>query len=287
MAKPRLIKPTSQNAIAKSYQKLLVGYYRDYKKFMKEELLPVISKTNEKVKNDAPKVSNLDHDIYSEIEAATNRAIKKLNSKYPDATLKKWANMIVSRVESGSTKDLERTVNSHPKASIRKDAVREEVPEFRIPATKREMASLYNTVISQNIGLIKSVPIQSSTQLTSLLTSSVMSNKTVASIKKMLETKLDASRSRLELIARDQVLKLNGKTNEFKQQALGVKKYIWRTARDGAVRGRPGGTSPNAKRSHWAREGKTFSWSEPPAGGHPGQDFQCRCYAEPILEDII
>lgn len=42
--------------------------------------------------------------------------------------------------------------------------------------------------------------------------------------------------------------------------------YIWRTKGDDKVRS-----------SHAARDGKVFSWGNPPEGGHPGKDFGCRC----------
>ncbi len=45
--------------------------------------------------------------------------------------------------------------------------------------------------------------------------------------------------------------------------------YIWRTVGDGKVRG-----------EHATRAGKRFDWSDEPAGGHPGEDYNCRCWAE-------
>ncbi len=47
--------------------------------------------------------------------------------------------------------------------------------------------------------------------------------------------------------------------------------YIWRTVGDDKVRG-----------DHAAREGQNFSWDRPPEGGNPGEDYNCRCWAEPI-----
>lgn len=46
--------------------------------------------------------------------------------------------------------------------------------------------------------------------------------------------------------------------------------YIWRTRRDSKVRP-----------SHAAREGRIFAWDDPPEGGHPREDYGCRCTAEP------
>ncbi|MDB2414385.1 phage minor head protein [Rickettsiales bacterium] len=50
--------------------------------------------------------------------------------------------------------------------------------------------------------------------------------------------------------------------------------YIWHTQGDDKVRA-----------SHAANNGKIFAWNNPPATGHPGEDFNCRCWAEPINKE--
>lgn len=50
------------------------------------------------------------------------------------------------------------------------------------------------------------------------------------------------------------------------------KYYIWRTVGDDKVRD-----------SHAEREGCIFSWDDAPEGGHPGEDYNCRCIAEPYV----
>ena len=47
--------------------------------------------------------------------------------------------------------------------------------------------------------------------------------------------------------------------------------YIWRTEGDDKVRD-----------SHAERDGKIFNWYVPTEGGHPGEDHNCRCWAEPF-----
>jgi hypothetical protein len=51
--------------------------------------------------------------------------------------------------------------------------------------------------------------------------------------------------------------------------------YIWRTRRDGKVR-----------QSHAANNGKIFAWNNPPSTGHPGEDYGCRCTAEPYVHNL-
>lgn len=82
--------------------------------------------------------------------------------------------------------------------------------------------------------------------------------------------------SRAKLIARDQISKLNGQMNQLRQSDLGISRYRWRTVGDERVRD-----------SHRENDGKIFSWDEPPETGHPGEDYQCRCWAEPVLEDVV
>jgi SPP1 gp7 family putative phage head morphogenesis protein len=84
-------------------------------------------------------------------------------------------------------------------------------------------------------------------------------------------------RSRARVIARDQTNKLNGQLTELRQNELGITRYVWRTMGDERVRD-----------SHRSKDGKVFEWANPPADtGHPSEDIQCRCYAEPILSDLL
>jgi SPP1 gp7 family putative phage head morphogenesis protein len=87
-----------------------------------------------------------------------------------------------------------------------------------------------------------------------------------------LEQRYSVSRSRAELIARDQVLTLNGQINAHRQQAAGIESYRWITSRDERVR-----------KSHQRLHGTVHRWDDPPSVGHPGDDIQCRCTASPIL----
>ncbi len=48
--------------------------------------------------------------------------------------------------------------------------------------------------------------------------------------------------------------------------------YIWRTRGDNKVRA-----------AHAANNGKLFAWDNPPPTRHPGEDFGCRCTAEPYV----
>lgn len=106
-------------------------------------------------------------------------------------------------------------------------------------------------------------------------------------IAKNIEDRFEVSRSRARFIARDQTAKLNGDLTERRQTQTGVTHYFWRDSRDERVRGNPGGRYPNARPSHWDRNGQRFAWADAPEGGHPGKDYNCRCYAEPDLRGLL
>jgi len=90
-------------------------------------------------------------------------------------------------------------------------------------------------------------------------------------------SKFKNAKTRANLIGRDQVNKLNGQLNELRQQNAGVKSYIWRTNIDGRERS-----------THHNWNGKTFTWAKgSPNGTNPGDEIQCRCLAEPVLDDLL
>ena len=91
---------------------------------------------------------------------------------------------------------------------------------------------------------------------------------------------------RCEIIARDQIGKLNGGIVRARQVGLGIDRYIWRNVMDERVRGNPNGKYKKAVPSHWAREGLVFDWKNPPADGNPGEPILCRCWAEPYIEGV-
>ncbi len=80
------------------------------------------------------------------------------------------------------------------------------------------------------------------------------------------------AKRRMAVLARRHVLRLGGRVNKIVQRTVGIKRYTWRTVGDNRVRP-----------EHVKREGRIFSWSDPPSGGHPGEDWMCRCWAVPVM----
>ncbi len=66
----------------------------------------------------------------------------------------------------------------------------------------------------------------------------------------------------------------NGKLTELEQREAGYTSYVWHSQDD-----------PKVRPSHAANDGQIFAWDKPPPTGHPGEDYNCRCYAEPAFKD--
>jgi SPP1 gp7 family putative phage head morphogenesis protein len=134
---------------------------------------------------------------------------------------------------------------------------------------------------SEGVALIRSVPREELADLPQRAAKIADSGARWETLRDELRVRLGVAESRLNLIARDQVAKLNGRVTEDFQRAAGVDSYIWRATDDDRVR-----------ESHLAQDGLTFRWDEPgpPVGfydepAHPGQGGQCRCTAEPVSPD--
>lgn len=144
--------------------------------------------------------------------------------------------------------------------------------------------------IRENAMLISSVP----SYLQNLLVKDITKSFSNAGFDRQaiygsMKKKFGLTHNRAKLIARDQVSKTIGVFTQERHRQLGIEEYIWRTAKDPAVVGKPGGIYPkgNAKHgNHYEREGIKFRWDDPPFDGHPGQAIQCRCRAQAVIPGV-
>jgi len=85
------------------------------------------------------------------------------------------------------------------------------------------------------------------------------------------EDLLELAKSKSALIARTEVAKLNADLTRARHADLGISRFKWRTMKDERVRD-----------DHSSLDGQEFEYGSAPFGG-PGNDFQCRCFSEPVL----
>jgi len=130
--------------------------------------------------------------------------------------------------------------------------------------------------IVENVRLIKSIPEQYLDRLARTIQEGMMESDDYRSIRKQILELGQSTKKRARFIARDQMSKFTNELNRTRQENVGITRYIWRTARDSRV-----------SDEHKAHEGKVYEWAKPPSpDGHPGNRPNCRCYAEPYLQDL-
>lgn len=125
---------------------------------------------------------------------------------------------------------------------------------------------------AENLRLIRSIAPQFLDLLEGRVVAAVQQGKTLRTITREIRETYALPRQRAELIAQDQIGKLNGQLTQYRQQNIGIVQYRWRGTLDQRERD-----------AHVEREGRTFDWNKPPDDGHPGHPIRCRCWAEPVL----
>jgi SPP1 gp7 family putative phage head morphogenesis protein len=170
--------------------------------------------------------------------------------------------------------------------------------------TEPGLATQKSLFVSQNVGLITKMKADAVLDIQGVIERGLQQGLRVEEITKQIREKTNATANKAKLIARDQVAKANAQLTKDRQEGVGVQRYIWRTSRDERVRGKASGKYPDAIPKHSVMEGKTCLWSDPTVwidqngkrrkrstikgpDEHPGVPINCRCTAEPVLEDIL
>lgn len=145
-----------------------------------------------------------------------------------------------------------------------------------IPLAKADpnVAAQLDTFAEENVALIRSLGEDVLGEVKDAILQANATGMRKEELRAFLMERFEVSKSRADLIATDQTLKLNGAITKARQEGAGIERYEWSTSRDSRVRP-----------AHAALDGQIFSWSEPPAEGHPGSAVRCRCVAVPVLPE--
>ncbi|MEW5804904.1 MAG: phage minor head protein [bacterium] len=187
----------------------------------------------------------------------------------------------IKDVNVQATSDLfARRANAFHKAQV--DRQFETVLGLKVLSTEKWLEPLVSSFVEKNVTLIKSIPADSLKKVEDMVRHTVERGVSTEALIQNIVDEFGLARNRAHLIARDQIAKYLGKMTELRQKDVGVTEYIWSTSKDERVRPK-----------HAAVDGQKFSWDDPPAVGskgekyHPGQDYQCRCVALPVLDQFF
>lgn len=139
------------------------------------------------------------------------------------------------------------------------------------------IAEKVNAMTTANVQLIKSISSQYLDKVQNAVTQAVVNGKPNKDLVQQIKDIGKTTEKRAIFIARDQSSKLNAALTQARHEDVGIKKYMWSTSLDERVRD-----------SHADKEGQIFEYANPPADtGNPGHDFNCRCVAIPVLDDVV
>lgn len=138
------------------------------------------------------------------------------------------------------------------------------------------IAAMLDNFAVANAQLITKIPDVIAQQTGSSVLDGLQRGKLHADIAKELDARFGYGETRSRLIARDQVGKFYGQVNAARQQEIGVRRFIWRTVHDERVRD-----------EHEELDGQEFAYDDPPDEGLPGEPVLCRCWADPVFDDIL
>ena len=152
----------------------------------------------------------------------------------------------------------------------------------------QKLSDYVRSSIAANVALIESIPEQYLTQVESIVYSNVNSGGRPATIAKQLQSQFGVTERRAKVIARDQTSKVTGDLNRIRQTDAGFPFFRWLDSSDERVRSRH-----KFLDEHVTEYGKAiYRWDNPPLSDKgvpiiPGEDYQCRCIAQPVSQEEV
>ena len=156
----------------------------------------------------------------------------------------------------------------------------------------RAVQQIIGDFTAQNLQLIRDIGPEITEQVEEHLITAVREGQRAEDFSEIVQERLGVAESRAQLIARDQIGSMTGRITQARQEDLGVTRYQWSTSQDERVVGNPSGLYPEPTDEtmhgdHWEREGEIYEWTHRHSDGHPGRAIQCRCTADPQIEDLL
>lgn len=277
---PRLPKAKPPDSAEREYLRFLNKYVQKYIDLMRQGLSEVVPQLKGVAADELPMVRKdafrMDENIEARLKRLFDMIGVELDKSFSDFVLRRAARAMINNVNKSSKLNTQRQV----KAGYPKD---KESPDLEPLMTDKKLSPYFDNVVDENVGLIKSIPRAKLETFKNQLVSMITQDATHAQIRDAIAKNFDLTKNHAALIATDQVGKLNGALNKYRQQQLGGRRYKWHTTKDG--RERP---------DHRKLDGKVFFWSRPPIvdsrtkqRGNPGDAIRCRCWPEMILDDIL
>lgn len=266
--------------IERWYRAQLQAHVNAMRDDIEKELFPMLLQDNYVLQTADSKVARLLFKNRDGFMDNLARMIDRMRKRWDvaDARARELAGQFVGKIDKDTQAKIEKIVGNAMGVDL-------------VKVLRNEgLTSVVEAGIVANVQLIKSIPREYLDKVQMIITQEGTKGQSSKSLIKQIQEVYPVTTRKARTIARDQTAKLNGDISRQRQVAAGIRGYRWRTVGDNAVR-----------ESHKERNGKFFAWSPSDVGkklengeimrdpeaddiGHPGEDYNCRCYAEPVIE---
>lgn len=241
----------------RAYRRYLANYVKKLRELVSERLLPRLEELSRDAYRDLPAGARADA-WPTDLARIINGIVVEFGRFYTREELEDFAFSLGSDVSDVNREAIELQM----KRLTGVDVLTSE------PWLQTQLAAFQQ----RNYDLIKTIEEREIARLNNIVSNGFAAGDRWETISEEIQSSFDIAESDADRIARDQVSKLNGEMTKLRQSELGIAQYVWSTVGDERVR-----------ETHAENDGKTFSWSDPPATGHPGEEINCRCTALPVL----
>lgn len=259
----RAARPRFPTGTSSSYGSYLASIFERLKAAIREVLVPGLGPLLSRAAASRPGAARVD-DTYDDVDALVRAAFDAFNRTVPEAEIRSKIDQVAGDVARYNRRDMGRVLA----AVLGVDPL----------GTEQWLAGEAALFLKSNAALITKLEDETRGKVQAAVAEAVKRGTRVEALTEEIlgiDGIVDVSISRARLIARDQVSKFNGDLTRIRQTEVGIEEYVWATAGDERVR-----------ETHAAHAGKTYRWDSPPADtGHPGEDYQCRCVAIPVLPE--
>jgi SPP1 gp7 family putative phage head morphogenesis protein len=214
--------------------------------------------------------SRSDTALHNDADAGKIRAlVEKISEQYRRAMLSQQDRIeeLAARMGDRTSKFQREQLSRQLKQSLGVDPLLHE---------PRDLAKRVTAFTHENVSLIKTIPSRFFQELEPRVVGGVRAGMRSSELTAIVQERYNISKTNATRIANDQIGKFYGELNQVRQGALGITSYIWHTVHDNRVR-----------EEHEDYDGNEYQWSDPPDDGHPGEAVNCRCWAEPVLDDLL
>lgn len=159
-------------------------------------------------------------------------------------------------------------------------------PTVFTPGMRKQIADELQTGVD---GYVKKFTVEDIPKILKKVEQNENEGMRVDKLAEIIEARFGIAKRKAEFLARQETGLVVSAYRSYRYRQIGSTRYVWQTQMDNRVRPTPDYPQGN----HRILQGQIYFWGQPPIVNpstglrcEPGEDFNCRCYAIPILDTL-